>query len=115
MKYLGGHPGRDKATTCTLTIGDEGVRARVVRNFLEVPWSAVTSIDVEGPEQVQTRVTATRLLATGLFAFAFKKEKRLAYVTVTTTDHEVIFETDKFTPQELRAQLAWTAGKVAAD
>lgn len=107
MKYLGGHPGRDKATTCTLTVDDDGVRARIVRNFLDEPWSAVSALDVEGPDQVQRRVTATRLVATGLFAFAFKKAKRLAYLTVTTDAGEAIFETDAFTPEELRAKLAF--------
>jgi hypothetical protein len=114
MKYLGGHPGREKATTCTVTIDDDGVRARVVRNFIDVPWSEVRAVEVDGPDEVQRRVTATRLLATGLFAFAFKKAKRLAYLTITTDDGEAIFETDDFTPQELQAKVSWTATRLSS-
>lgn len=114
MKYLGGHPGREKATTCTVTLDDDGVRARVVRNFIEAPWSEVQAVEVDGPEEVRRRVTATRLLATGLFAFAFKKAKRLAYLTVTTDDGEAIFETDAFTPEELRAKVSWAATRASS-
>lgn len=115
MKYLGGHPGREKATTCTVTIDDDdGVRARIIRNFLEVPWSQVRAVEVDGPDEVRRRVTATRLLATGLFAFAIKKKARLAYLTVTTVDGEAIFETDDFTPEELRAKVSWAATRLSS-
>lgn len=110
-KYLGGHPAREKATTATLTIDDDGVRARVIRDFLTVPWSDVAGLEVEGPEQVERRVTVTRLLATGIFAFALKKKQKVAYLTVTTPDGEAIFETDKFTPEELRARLSWAIAR----
>ena len=114
MKYLGGHPGREKATTCTVTLDDDGFRARIVRNFIDEPWSNVRAVEVDGPDEVQKRVTATRLLATGLFAFAFKKAKRLAYLTVTTADGEAIFETDNFTPEELRAKVSWASTRVSS-
>jgi hypothetical protein len=111
MKYLGGHPCREKATTATVTLDDDGVRARVLKDFLNVPWSDVKSLEVDGPDEVQRRVTATRLLATGVFAFALKKKTKTAYLTVTTPDGEAVFETDKMTPQELRAKVAWAIEK----
>jgi hypothetical protein len=107
MKYLGGHPAREKATTCTVTLDDDGVRARIIKGFLNVPWSEVSAVEVDGPDEVQRRVTATRLMATGLFAFALKKKSKTAYLTITTTQGEAIFETDKMTPQELRAKVSW--------
>lgn len=106
MKYLGGHPDREKPTTATVTIDDDGVRARIVRPFLEIPWAEITGLAVEGPDEVEKRVTATRLLATGIFAFALKKKSKHAYLTVTTETGDVIFETEKMTPQELRARLS---------
>lgn len=105
-KYLGGHPARSKPTAATLTVTDDGVSAKILRPFLDVPWSEVTHLAVEGPEQVEKRVTATRLLALGVFAFAAKKKQKTAYVTVGTVEGEAIFEVDT-TPQELRAKLAW--------
>lgn len=90
----------------TVTIDDDGVRARIVRPFLEIPWAEIKDLAVEGPDEVEKRVTATRLLATGIFAFALKKKSKHAYLTVTTETGEVIFETEKMTPQELRAKLS---------
>lgn len=113
-KYLGGHPAHKRATVCTLTIDDDGVRAKIVRPFIDVPWASVTQLSVDGPEGSR-RVTATRLLATGIFAFAFKKKrKRVAYVTVRTPEGDAIFEVQGVEPIKLRAALAWTAPKVAA-
>lgn len=115
MKYLGGHPAHEKATTATVTVTDDGVSARVIRPFLEFPWTEITGFDIEGPDEVERRVTATRLLTTGLFAFALKKKRKHAYLTVTTPAGEAIFETGKLTPQELRAKLSWAIAKVRAD
>lgn len=112
-KYMGGHPAREKATTATLVVDDDGVTARVVRPFLEVPWSDVSNFEIEGPEQVEKRVTATRLLTLGVFAFAAKKKSSVAYVTVGTSEGDAIFEVEKTTPLELRAKLAWAIPKAS--
>lgn len=110
-KYLGGHPARGGATACTLTIDDQGVRARVIRPFLDLDWAEVREVSVEGPDQVERRVTVTRLLTTGIFAFALKKKgKRAAYVTVGTDDGEAIFEVEA-EPMQLRASLGWTRAR----
>lgn len=114
MKYLGGHPAREKPTTATVTLDDDGVRARVLKDFLNVPWSEISSVSVEGPDEVQKRVTVTRLLTTGIFAFALKKKSKTAYLTVTTSDGEAIFETDKMTPQELRAKVSWAVTRASS-
>jgi hypothetical protein len=37
-------------------------------------WSEITSISLEDGEELQSRVTATRLLLLGVFAFAAKKK-----------------------------------------
>lgn len=115
MKYLGGHPCREKATTATVTLDDDGIRARVLKDFLNVPWSDVKGLSVEGPEQVEKRVTVTRLLTTGLFAFALKKKSKTAYLVVTTPEGEAVFETDKFSTQELRAEVSWATARSSSD
>jgi hypothetical protein len=58
------------------------------------------------------RVTATRLLATGIFAFAMKKKSKESFLTVTTTRGDAIFHSEKLTPHELRAKLGWVLAKV---
>lgn len=111
-KYLGGHPSHPKGQPVSLQLDDDGVRAKVVRTVLVFPWDEVTSIEVEGPEGVEKRVTATRLLTLGVFAFAAKKKSKLSYVVVGTAEGEAIFEVAKHTPMEMRAKLSWTAAKV---
>ena len=39
----------------------------------EYRWDQLLEFSIEGPEQLQKRVTVTRLLAIGIFAFAKKK------------------------------------------
>lgn len=51
---------------------------------------------VESVGELQRRVTATRLLATGVFAFALKKkaDDRELYLTVTAPDYQFVVELD---------------------
>jgi hypothetical protein len=50
-----------------------GVTVMWVRK-LAIPWEQVTGLVVEGPEQAESRFTATRLALIGPFALAFKKK-----------------------------------------
>lgn len=114
-KYLGGHPSRSRDTVCTLTMDEEGVHAKILRNFLDVAWSDISAVAVESPEQAQSRVTVTRLLATGIFAFALKKKgKQTSYVTVETSEGPAIFEFEDTDPMKLRAKLSWVSGMIPA-
>lgn len=98
-----------------LYFDDDGVRAKTLRTHIDFPWSDIRSVEIEGPDEVQKRVTATRLIGLGVFAFAAKKKQKHAYVTVTSDDGEAIFETDKHTPKDLRAKLQWVQQRVSAD
>lgn len=62
-----------KRTATNLEISEAGMAMDAFRKTL-IPWSEVSSIDIEGPENLNTRVTATRLLTLGVFAFAAKKK-----------------------------------------
>ncbi len=112
-RYLGGHPLHEKeAKEVTAVFDDDGFRTKLpfnrpvwVRNW-SVSWQEITSVEVDGPNQVAERVTVTRLLTTGLFAFAFKKKQKVAYFTVTTADGEMIFEVNGVTVPELHASLS---------
>ena len=65
---------------------------------------------VEGPEQVERRVTATRLFLVGIFAFRWKKTQKVSFLVVETKDGMALFECRSLTPLELRARLApWLA------
>jgi hypothetical protein len=81
-------------------------------------WDKVSGLEVEGPDAIQSRVTVPRLVAGGLFAFAFKKQQKRAYVVFSTyAGSDVFFEVSGADVWELRAALSpivkWLAGSRA--
>jgi hypothetical protein len=110
-KYLGGHPSQPKDKVVSLKVDETGVIASSIRPYLTLEWDDIEDLAVEGPDQVEKRVTMTRLLTLGIFAFGAKKKQKLAYLVAKTHDGEAIFEVDKVTPEELRAKLSWALVK----
>lgn len=67
--------------------GENGERMTLYRGGIEFeckdsemnpgkrPWSDIVSISIDDAEQLRERVTVTRLLLVGVFAFALKKKK----------------------------------------
>jgi len=53
---------------------------------IEYPWKNFLTFSIEGPEQLQTRVTATRLLTIGIFAFAKKKSSGESFLFAEMVD-----------------------------
>lgn len=92
-----------------VSISDAGVKVKPVfgrASFVE-PWENISEIDVEGPEQIGSRITATRLLTTGVFAFALKKkDKSSAFILVRGTFGEFVFEAHKKAAGQLRGPIA---------
>ena len=109
--YLGGHPVREKKHSGgVLRFDAQGVHMRGFRELFVVPWADVTELAVEGSDEVQRRVTASRMLMLGVFAFAAKKKlPKECYVTVATKDGEAIFHCTKVGPHEVKAKLASAA------
>jgi hypothetical protein len=69
----------------------------------------IAELAVEGKDEVNRRVTVTRLLAIGIFAFAMKKKKedKESYITVVLNDgQEVVFQINDKSPLELKSKLA---------
>jgi len=72
--YLGGHPARERPEkTATLAVSDEGIQVSVFKNFINERWANITGLTAEGPDEVQTRFTATRFVLMGPLALAFKR------------------------------------------
>jgi hypothetical protein len=105
--YLGGHPAHEGAKKdARLTMSDDGIQVRVgFRTLIKEPWKNITGLSAEGPDQVQTRFTATRLVLLGPLGLAFKKEKKSAFLVVEGTFGEFIFEVKKKSPMELQAAV----------
>jgi hypothetical protein len=87
VDYSGGHPSLpDPTKGVVIVVDDEGLHLKQFREKFVVPWGAMTALEIEGPEQAEKRVTVTRLLATGIFAFGLKKNESSAYVNVECAD-----------------------------
>ena len=104
-KYTAGHPDIDKPINFAevlckdneLLIYGSSDRSRPVLSA-RIPIEKIKNIILEDASTVQKRVTVTRLLSTGLFAFALKKKEKTetAYIIIEWNDgkfdHETIFE-----------------------
>lgn len=76
-------------------------------------WQRVRSLSVDGPDEVRRRVTATRILGMGIFAWSAKKKEPESYLIIETADGEGIF-TLRTSLYELRAKLAPAIAQLAA-
>lgn len=65
----------------------------------------IVSVEVDGPSEVQKRVTVTRVLALGLIALAVPKKEKLAYLVIASTDGEAIIEVHSMSAMQLRAAV----------
>lgn len=79
-------------------------------------WTQVRLV-AEGTDQIQRRVTVTRMLAVGLLALGWRKEEKRSFLVIESNGTEVIFQFDDMSVHELRAKLpgARLATPVAPD
>jgi hypothetical protein len=73
-KYIGGHPNIGAAipvTSCQVTDSE----VTIFPVAAKIPIAQITNVTVEDASTVEKRITATRLLTVGVFAFAAKKKK----------------------------------------
>jgi hypothetical protein len=110
--YLGGHPKRVKAIGGgVLTFDRDGIRITVLMEKpFEFGWEEVAKLAVEGRDEVQRRVTATRLVAMGLPFAAPQSLASSAFIVVTTSTGDAIFESPTDVQQlrtSLHTAIAW--------
>lgn len=111
VEYMGGY-GDQKKSAGNLYFYEERVDFKVALNpksSFTISTADITNIAIEGKDEVNRRVTVTRLIAVGIFAFALKKKSKdqEAFVTLELSDgQEVIFHVSKKSPMELRASLS---------
>jgi hypothetical protein len=81
---------------------------------LTIGWDQVRELLIEGGEETRRRVTATRMLAVGLLAFAVPKDEQRnhSYITAVTDDGHFIVRTN-WSPHEARAKLGALLRRVA--
>ena len=101
-KYITGHPQINQPTIKT-AIGSSPENLIIVVNpstpeakeIGKIPIKDIEDAYVEDASTIEKRVTATRLLTTGIFAFALKKKEKheLYYVTIKWKDGKFLSET----------------------
>lgn len=113
VEYIGGYDDSRKSTGM-LSFYESYVKYTVLlRNNIEILFNDIKTISVESPEDTSKRVTATRLIAIGIFAFAFKKKVKESYVVFELKDgREVIFHINGLSTMDVRAKLSTTIAKV---
>lgn len=82
-EYKGGHPLLTKEKNCTLYIHNDDLDVLCGKR-VKIMYSDITGIHYETAEQINRRITATRILTLGVFALAFKKKQKdkTKYLTI---------------------------------
>lgn len=109
VEYMGGYGDKRKAKGVLTFYEKQTEFSAVMSTKFVIPNSQIKDVVIEGKDEVNRRVTVTRLLAVGIFAFALKKKNKdqEAYITLELTDgQEVILFVDNKAPMALRAKLA---------
>ena len=109
VEYMGGYADKRKAKGVLTFFEKQTEFSAALSTKFTIPNSQIKDVVIEGKDEVNRRVTVTRLLAVGIFAFALKKKNKdqEAYVTLELTDgQEVILFVDNKAPMALRAKLA---------
>jgi hypothetical protein len=99
IELIGGSPDFKSGEKVNLWMDNRVLELRA--GFRKIRYELVyLDARAETQQQFESRVTATRLLAVGIFAFAFKKKsvQNHQYLTLTSTDPAkmatIVFETD---------------------
>jgi hypothetical protein len=97
----------NRTKQCNLVIDSSGLTFSKFKPFAVYSWNNVKSVTIEGPDAVQKRITASRLLLMGPFALAAKKKTGEAFVFLALKGgSEVIFKFPKKSEPEVKAIFA---------
>lgn len=115
LEYMGGYGDSKKANGILTFYRNQTEFSSPLSTRFTVLNGSIANIAIEGKDEVGRRVTVTRLLLVGIFAFALKKKKKEkeAYITLELKDgREVIFFVDKMNPMEMKTKLAKSISQV---
>ncbi len=106
----------EKSIPLAISISENGIATKQGwKGEVIYSWSEISELEVEGPDSIQKRITASRLILTGVFAFAFKKKTGEAFLFISFKDERtpVIFKFPKKSEPELKAIFAPYRSKIA--
>ena len=108
VTYLGGTAGDDARSDVNLAFAPPIALAVSDKHgdlISRIRWDDILDLTVEGSDQIRERVTATRIVALGPLAWAFKKREDVAYLVLRTTSGDRFYECPLST-HALKARLA---------
>lgn len=76
LEYKGGHPDLTKEKDCTIKADDDYLVISYGFSSAQINYSDISGVHFETVEQINRRITATRLVLLGPFALAFKKKQK---------------------------------------
>lgn len=101
--YLDGHSEKPEKCDCRIYIYENAIQLEFIKTFDDtfktvIPLSMVDAIHIETKEQIEKRVTATRVLAFGVYAFAMKKKELTTtmFLTIDITNEQNVSSTIVF-------------------
>ena len=103
-----------KKTTTNIQLDTEGFTLGTFRTKEFHRWDSLKELELDGPDNLNSRITATRLLTLGVFAFAAKKKTGESYAFFTLSDGSpVVIEFPKTSYLQLKAIFAPYMSKVS--
>jgi hypothetical protein len=108
-KYLGGYETPSKSDGILTFYENQLEYKSIFGGSFTLDKSLVSEVSVEGKNEVGSRVTVTRLLTIGIFAFAAKKKTtdKEAFITIVLTDgREIVMQVSNTAPMQLKPKLS---------
>ena len=103
-----------KKTTTNIQLDEEGFTLGTFRTKETHRWDSLKELELDGPDNVNSRITATRLLTLGVFALAAKKKTGESYAFITLADGSpVVIEFPKTSHVQLKAIFAPYMSKIS--
>lgn len=98
LTYKGGHPSLTSEKDCFIIANNSSITIKIGSASATIPINQISGCRMETQDQLERRITATRLLAIGVFALAFKKKKinTEKYLTIDFSDNNGISNTVLF-------------------
>lgn len=92
VEYKGGHPLITKEGKANIEIYNSKIAIECFMTRHEIDFKNILNVNYETQDQMEKRITATRLLTLGVFALAFKKKKKTTekFLTVDFRDENDI-------------------------
>ena len=114
LNYLGGHPvAPAPLKLCNLVVSPRELAVEKGAQMTRLPLTEVMSVQVETEQEATRRLTATRMLAVGVFALAIpKKTPGSVLITFETDRGPLIFERTKANKATVLRQMGPAMAKI---